>query len=549
MGYGSAEGSQRKVVMSAEILELGKKPISDATPTGVPSRDDPAYEALTAEFRKLELPELPPVDWGAAIKHSSDLLGNKSKDVLAAVYLAIALFERDGYDGLAVGLTVLHDLSSTYWDAMHPERVRPRQSAFQYLGDRGAKRVKLRGAIGASRSTLEALVERANQLDALVSEKLEGGSQLLSELQRALRDVLDETAPAAAAAPAPGAAPSAAPAPSFSGASAPMPGAVGSEDEFDRAVQAIRPVLRAIGEFKRTSNPRDPMAYRLPRIASWIALKQSPPSTGGATTIPAPQPPDTFAKLEGRIAALQWAGVLEETEGRVGTSVFWLDLHYFAWSALRGMGADFNPAAEAVAGEVRGLLQRLPELPTLTFAGGMPLASDATRSWIQDTVMAAPGGGGGGGTARSGMALALATETAEPEGLAEARERATALAAEGKLTEAVRLFEAGAARAIRARERAAWRVAVARLCADASRHDVALAQLEALQDDLQSTTLEAWDPELASQMLRLLLTARQKALPAGAAAPEDQQKTRELLRRLARLDAAAALEFQRPAQA
>ncbi|MEQ1833565.1 MAG: type VI secretion system domain-containing protein, partial [Candidatus Eisenbacteria bacterium] len=172
-----------------------------------------------------------------------------------------------------------------------------------------------------------------------------------------------------------------------------------------------------------------------------------------------------------------------------------------------------------------------------------------TRAWIKDTVLAAPGSGGGGGGSSSGLALGLAAESAEPEGLAEARTRAAELAAGGQLTEAVRLFEAGAARAIKARERAAWRVAIARVCADAGRHDVALAQLEALQDDLQSTTLEAWDPELATQMLRLLLTTRQKALPGGATAPEEQSKTRELLRRLARLDAAAALDFQRPAQA
>lgn len=121
------------------------------------------------------------------------------------------------------------------------------------------------------------------------------------------------------------------------------------------------------------------------------------------------------------------------------------------------------------------------------------------------------------------------------------------MVAQGRLAEAVRLFEAGAARAVRARARAAWRVAIAQLCADAGRHDVALAQLEALADDLQTTTLEAWDPELASTMLRLMLTARAKAVPAGAG-PEEHQKTRELLRRLARLDAAAALEFQRPAQ-
>ena len=532
--------------MSVEVLELGKKPISDATPTGVPSRDDPAYEALAAEFRKLELPELPAVDWSGAIKNASDLLENKSKDIMAAVYLAIALFEREGYDGLATGLTVLHDMASTYWDTMHPERVRPRQSAFQYLGDRGAKRVAARGTDGASRAAIQGLLDRVGQLESLVSEKLEGGSGLLGELTRALNTVLDETSPEPSSAPAAtSSAPSSAPVPSFGGGGEALPSSVGSEDDFDRAVQAVRPALRSIGEFKRMTNPRDPMAYRLPRIATWIAIKQAPPANAGVTSIPAPQPPDALAKLEGKVAAQQWAGVLEETESRMATSAFWLDLHYFAYTALRGMGPEFFPASEAVATEVRALVQRLPELTSLSFAGGMPLANDATRSWISDTVLAAPGGGGG--APRSAMGLSLAAEAAEPEGLAEARERAAGLVAEGKLTEAVRLFEAGAARAVKARERAAWRVAIARVCADASRHDVALAQLEALQDDLEATTLEAWDPELASQMLRLLLSVRQKAVPAGAAGPDEQQKTRELLRRLARLDAAAALDLQRPA--
>ena len=523
--------------MSVDVLELGKKPISDAAPTGVPSRDDPAYEALAAEFRKLELPELPAVDWPAAIKLASDILGTKSKDVLAGVYLAMALFEERGYDGLADGVTVLLDMVSTHWDKMHPERVRPRQTAFQYLGERGGKRVGQRGTEGASRATIERIVETVGKLDALLSEKLEGGSGLLSELMRELRDVLNQTA-----APAPPKPAAAAGAPSGSAPSVSAPASVGSEDDFDRAVQALRPALRSIGEYKRTTNPRDPMAYRLPRIALWMAIKQSPPATGGLTTIPAPQPPDSLAKLEGKLAAQQWAGVLEETESRMATAVYWLDLHYCAWSALRGMGAEFVPAAEAVASEVRGLLQRLPELPDLSFAGGVALASEATRAWIRETVMAAPGGGG----AKATGGLVLSAEGGEPAGLAAARDEAAGLAGGGKLAEAVRLFEAGAARAVKARERAAWKVAVARVCADAGRHDVALAQLEALQDDLQSTTLEAWDPELASQMLRLQLSARQKAVPAGAG-PEEQQKTRDLLRRLARLDAAAALEFQRPA--
>jgi type VI secretion system protein VasJ len=455
----------------------------------------------------------------------------------------MALFEAKGYAGLADGVTVLHDMLATYFDTMHPERVRPRQTAFQYLGERGGKRVAKQGADGGSRETLQRIVDTVEKIDSLLSEKLEGGSGLLTELLRELRDVRDQmAAPAAPAAPA-ASAPSAG-ASSFSAPSVSAPTSVSSESDFDAAVAALRPALRAIGEFKRGQNPRDPMAYRLPRIALWMAIKQSPPATAGQTAIPAPQPPDSLAKLEGKLAAQQWAGVLEETESRMVNAVFWLDLHYCAYSALRGMGPDFTPAAEAIAAEVRGLLQRLPELADLAFAGGMPLASGATRAWIGETVMAAPGSGGGGGKPSGG--LVLSADGGEPEGLEDAREQAAKLAGGGKLAEAVRLFEAGAARAIKARERAAWKVAVARVCADAGRHDVALAQLEALQDDLQSTTLEAWDPELASQMLRLQLSARQKAVPAGAP-PDEQQKTRDLLRRLARLDAAAALEFQRPA--
>jgi len=531
-----------------DVLELGKKPISDAAPTGVPSRDDPAYEALVAEFRKLELPELPPVDWPGAVKLASDILSGKSKDIMAGVYLAMALFESRGYDGFADGATVLYDMLSTYWDTMHPERVRPRQTALQYLGDRGGKRVSQRGTDGAKHDTVLRLLETVEKIDALAGEKLEGGSGLLSELARELRDVRDQTKPSAAPAAPPPAAAAAAAAPAAPGGggipAVAAPSSVGSEAEFDAAVAALKPALRALGEYKRTHNPKDPMAYRLPRIALWMAIKQAPPATGVQTTIPAPQPADAGEKLQAKLAAQQWAGVLEETESRMASSVYWLDLHYCAWAALRGMGPDFHPASDAVATEVRSLLQRLPELTELKFAGGAPLAGDATRAWIAETVMAEAGGGG----ARPAAGLALPVEMGEPEGLAEAREAAGKLASKKKLADAVRLLEDGAGRAARARERAAWKVAIAGVCAGAGRHDVALAQLEALQDDLQSTTLEAWDPELASTMLRLQLTARQKALPGAAGGPEEQQKTRELMRRLARLDAAAALEFQRPAQ-
>ncbi|MFN8587437.1 MAG: type VI secretion system protein TssA [Candidatus Eisenbacteria bacterium] len=536
--------------MSEATLELGRKPVSDAAPTGASCRDDVAFEALQGEFQKLERPDAGAPDWYAAEKSATDLLANKSKDVLVGAYLAIALFEREGYAGFADGLTMVREICATWWDTLFPERPRGRQAAMQFIGDRGARRVALRGTEGASRDGVERVLAAVDELDTLVSEKLEGASGMFSELRRELNGVLENLAPAEPEAPPPPPPSSesssfATPAPVSSGPS--VPSSIANAEEWDAAANLIKPLLRQMAEFRRMADPKDPLAYRLVRVAAWLTIKQSPPSNGGATSIPPPQPAEFAAQVEAKLAAQAWAGVVEDTEGRLHMSVFWLDPHFWAWSALKGMGNAH--AAEAVASEVRALLQRCPDLPTLAFATGMPLANDACKSWIKDVVLAGPGAAAGAGAKPASSApTEVAPETATFAGLAEAKSQAAELAAAGQVGDAVRLLEAGAARATRARERAAWKIAVAEACADAGRPDVALAQLEALQDELQATRLEMWDPELSAQLLRLLLWARQKALPPTQMNAEEHQRSRELLKKLARLDAAAALDYARPAQ-
>jgi type VI secretion system protein VasJ len=542
--------------MNEATLALGTKPVSDAAPTGAPCRDDLAFEALQSEFQKLERPDGQVPDWSGAAKGATDLLANKSKDILVAAYLAIALFEKEGYDAFADGMQVIRDLCGTWWETLYPERPRGRQAALQFLGDRGAKRVLVRGTSGATRENVERAMAVMDELDTIATEKLEGASGLFSELRREFFTVLEQMAPAAPEAPpepAPSSAPAAsAPAPaasSFSSSSGPaMPTSISNADDWDNAANAIKPVMRNLAEFRRMADSKDPLSYRLPRIAAWMTVKQSPPSNGGQTSIPPPQPADMAARIEAKLASQAWAGVLEDTEGRLHMSVFWLDLHFWAWTALKGMGPSHIQAADAVASEVKALLLRCPDLPTLTFATGQPLASAPAAAWIKDVVLAAAPAGGAKSSSSAGAPTEVTPESATFEGLAEAKAQAAELAATGAVGDAVRVLEAGAARATRARERAAWKIAVAEVCADAGRADVALAQLEALQDELQATRLEMWDPELSAQLLRLLLWARQKALPPTQMNPEEHQRSRELLKRLARLDAAAALDYARPAQ-
>ena len=136
--------------MNEATLELAQAGLRRG-PDRAPCRDDLAFEALQSEFQKLERPDGQVPDWSGAAKGATDLLANKSKDILVAAYLAIALFEKDGYDAFADGMQVIRDLWARGGETLYPERPRGRQAALQFLGDRGAKRVLVRGTSGATR--------------------------------------------------------------------------------------------------------------------------------------------------------------------------------------------------------------------------------------------------------------------------------------------------------------------------------------------------------------------------------------------------------------
>src|SRR6188474_1121374 len=112
------------VMTVADLAALGSQPIRPDAPSGDPARDAPEFEALQAEVRKLEQPDAPAPNWVLVIDASAAILGGKSKDLLAASYLSVGLLERDGFPGLATGLTVLRDIVSSQWETCFPEAKR-----------------------------------------------------------------------------------------------------------------------------------------------------------------------------------------------------------------------------------------------------------------------------------------------------------------------------------------------------------------------------------------------------------------------------------------
>src|SRR5690606_21104255 len=72
------------------------------------------------------------------------------------------------------------------------------------------------------------------------------------------------------------------------------------------------------------------------------------------------------------------------------------------------------------------------------------------------------------------------------------------------LKPAVQRLKQGLAGARGGRERFFWQLALARLCYQAKKYELAKNQLETLDQTLEASGLGAWEPDLALEVLRLL---------------------------------------------
>jgi len=110
-----------------ELTELGKQPIRPDQPAGNDVRYDPQYEELQAEVDKFSSPSASgAVDWDKVVKLSSDILSQKSKDLLVASYLAIALIQTKKFEGVEIGSRIYRDLVEGHWEALFPTKARMR---------------------------------------------------------------------------------------------------------------------------------------------------------------------------------------------------------------------------------------------------------------------------------------------------------------------------------------------------------------------------------------------------------------------------------------
>ncbi|AZE67540.1 type VI secretion system protein VasJ [Pseudomonas synxantha] len=519
--FDKMEYSERLFDYYQEVATVPCRPESFA---GSDMRFSGEFEALEDELGKTRSihTEGPP-DWQKVCQLSESLLREHSKDLRVAVWLAWALYQCHSFTGLLAGLGLLRDLCERHWAQVYPSKLRTRVAALGWLVLRIEPLFAQNLCVAGQLPVFHALLEHLVRLDQLWGQKLGNEAPQLLSIRRQLSERLACTEQEGAK---PEVVVGIAPVKPAT-TQLPQPGQpIDNEKDAHRLLRSLQEQARPLCAWWLRQDTRDPRALRLGRTLAWMTLIHYPDADGERVTALRPLAADKLKRYQERLGQGQFAELLLELEVSLTGAMFWFDGLRMAWECLEALHADL--AMTELEMHFALLLQRLPDLPEYRFDDGTPFADPLTCEWIALHVRPH--------LQRSESLAVVADPPCEPWEVA--LEAVLPCLRKKGLKAAVAVLKQGLHAAPGERARFHWRLALARLCAKAGKHDLARVQLEQLQEQLQRNGLERWEPELAVQVGQRLYRCYD-LLPQGHGIRECKES---LHRRLCQLDLEAVLE-------
>ena len=509
--------------LCVHYLELAKLPCSQTSFAGGDIRYSSEYEALESELGKMQsIHGAGQPDWPKTLNISECLLREQSKDLRVAVWLTWALYQRESFAGLLAGLGLLRHLCEHHWSTVHPQKLRTRSAAFGWLVLRLETLLVQSLSLQDQQPLFRALLEQLSRLDELWTAHLGEGAPLLLPIRRQLDQRMELAAQGH---------------PAVTGVSAVIAHVkqvttpllkteltVNNEKDAHKLLRALQEQARPLCTWWLRHNATDLRALHLSRTLAWLAIVRYPDANNERVTALYAPPCDTLKRYQERFCQGHHADLLVELEACFSGAMFWFDGLHMIWQCLEAQQA--KQAMTELEVSFALLLQRLPDLPAFRFHDGAPFANSSTRDWIALHVshhLQAPEVPG-------------VVADAEPWEIA-LQDVLPRLGKEG-LKAAVQQLKQGLHAARSDRARFYWRLAQARLCVHAGKHELAKILLEHLDVELQRSGLERWEPELAFQVTQLLHRCCD-LMPQNHAVRERKEDTH---RRLCLFDLEAVLE-------
>lgn len=500
--------------MAINLEDLGVSPIPGERAAGVDAQDDPEFDRLHVEIKKLGNPgAATTTDWSVIYESATLLLAERSKDLRVASYLSAALVKQSGLSGLASGLKIIDEMMSHYWETLFPlpARMRSRRAAMQWLIERCVNYVtRLHDDnVPQDPAVIQIVLTRLTSIEALLADR-DPDAPAMQVLANRIATLPTVTAESEDVIPPD--APSNAPDRSVT-----LPHGADHAD-VDRTFETIADQLRLLSGQLRVTSLASVNSYRWNRFATWGAVAALPAAEHRQTLITGPH-----AQLRAALLRMESSDIAEQTvlfcEAQLAAFPFWLDLNRVCAHALAQLGEEFRSALAEVENLTSNLTGRLPELVRFRFSDGTSFADQATIEWIS--------------TIDSGRTSRTPGPTLSVD-LSVAIDTARALASDGKLQPAIETLERVVA-TVPPEEALRARIALCDLMLTHHPGPTMLACMSLLVAELDRHDLDRWAPALALDALSVA--------HAGFEHMQAHDKAAQVLERIARIDLSAALKL------
>lgn len=561
---GSAEGEAQPTVSppqpELEIPDAVKallKPISAAALAGkaLAHTNDEDYLKLQREIKQTK------PKYEVCIDLATDLLKKKTKDAEIICWLTFAWYRKEGILGLKNGLLLLLQALQQFSGALYPSDAAVRGKAFNFLN------LKKVGAMLKSESLAKAnaetvlvlqriLEELSGEFDRQFEEKNRPSLKDIAPMIEAHAETAKELLNPATASPA-----GASSVTATSGAAvttvkssaggttvAGVNSVIASKDGALRALtQALLYFFEEEKDGQKIRKVCDDVAiYGLSRQLRWgkLGLPEIKEKDGSKVAINTEGPnPTKQAALKEWLQNSEWEKLIPEIESKFLNDDgfrYWLDGQRYVVHALEQKDEKTKKAGQEIKFHLARLVQRVPELPKLTFKDKTtPFADAETLKWLEDDVK----GMIGAGKASDKILPPIMGEDYEP--ITKAYEAACAELPEN-FEKYVESMQKGMASEERRKGRFLRSLNLANFCYAAKKPELAKAMLLDLTKKIEEYQLAEWEPALCVAVWQSTYLTNLKLLQSEnheAQKPVLQQQQTELFAKISKHDVLRALDL------
>ena len=512
-------------VLQSYCFELASVPIFADNFAGDDVRFSSEYESLELELGKALSPYAATgVDWYKVKLESEVILRHHSKDLRVACWMAWALDKQASFPGLLAGLELIAHLCEHHWPALHPLKSRTRSAAVSWLIAQVEKVLDGECREVEQSSVFVALAARLDELDKLLDERLVGEAPQIGPIARRLSSWANR--PASRRLESAQATGLNAQAPLAASSLSTLGVRIDSDKDAQKSLRLQQELARPLCAWWLRQKAATAKALGLSRTLLWLPIERLPEHDGEQLTALRAPPADVLRIYAEALTRGDHEALLPKLEATLAGAPFWFDGLRMLWECLQAL--NLAQALRELELHFAQFLERLPGIAELRFHDGAAFADNATRSWISSHVLVhlrpvvAPSASD---RASSGPAWEQALQDVQPVLLRDGFKSAVQVLTQG-------MQAARGQRAV-----FFWQLALIKLCFQARQYEWARLKLDALDQQLQATELQRWEPDLAAEVLHLLYQCFE-ALPETTATQEDRAR---VYRRLCHLNLDAVI--------